>query len=79
MAIVFSIVVIIIVAEKQGLLNFFQVFVTSKPGDVEIQLAIEGLKQFEELEKKLERGESISFTMDLPENMIPTIVIQKRE
>ena len=33
------IVGIIIIAERYGLLNFFQVFVTSKPGDMEIKLA----------------------------------------
>lgn len=76
LSIVFAIVGIIIIAEKHGLLNFFQVFVTSKPGDKEINLAIEGLKQFEILEDRLENGEEISFTMNVPKDIIPTIIIE---
>jgi len=76
---VLAIVGFVIICEKHGLLNFLQVFVTSKPSDKEINLAIEGLKQFEILENKLEKGESISFTMNLPNNIIPTIIFEQGE
>ena len=35
----------------RGYLNFLQVFVTTKPSDTELIVAIEGLKSFEEMEK----------------------------
>ena len=35
----------------KGYLNFLQIFVTSKPTDTELIVAIEGLKSFEEMEK----------------------------
>ena len=44
------IIVFIIVSGKYGLLNFLQIFVTNKPSDKELLLAIEGLKQFEIIE-----------------------------
>ena len=74
LAIMLAIIISIKIGENYGVLNFFQVFVTSDPGDKEIELAIEGLKQFETLEDKLERGESFSFTMNLP-----TILFEEEE
>lgn len=46
--------------EKYNYLRFLQVFITNKPTDKEIELAIEGLKQFEIMEKKLENEEDFS-------------------
>lgn len=73
---VLSIVMFVVKSQKYGWLNFLQVFVTSKPTDKEIELAIEGLKQFEIMEKKIEDGEEICFSMELPENFpfIPMII-----
>lgn len=38
---------------KVGLLKFLQVFILSKPTDLELQVAIKGLEEFEKLEEKL--------------------------
>lgn len=43
-------------AVKNGWLNFLQVFVTSKPSNAELSVAIQGLKKFEKLEDFLENN-----------------------
>lgn len=42
------------VGRKKGWLQSLQVFVTEKPSDLELEVAIMGLRQFEELESLLE-------------------------
>ena len=44
------IIVFLIASTKYGLLNFLQIFVTNKPSDKELTVAIEGLKRFEIME-----------------------------
>lgn len=44
------IIVFIIVSDKCGLLKFLQIFVTNRPSDKELMVAIEGLKKFEFME-----------------------------
>lgn len=46
-----AITIFSVLAEHYGWLIFLQVFVTSKPTDKELKLAIEGLKQFEIMEE----------------------------
>lgn len=43
------------ILKKLGVLNFLQILVTNKPNNKELELAIEGVKSFETLEKKLNR------------------------
>ena len=42
-----------IIANYKGWLKFLQVFITTPPSDSEIELAIEGIKNFEKMEEKL--------------------------
>lgn len=55
-----------VILEKYGWLIFLQVFVTSKPTDKEIELAIEGLRQFEIMEKMIKNDEELSSMTKLP-------------
>lgn len=41
------------IVKRMGLLKFLQIFVTSPPSNVEIQIALEGIKAFEDMEEKL--------------------------
>lgn len=40
-------------ANEKGWLTFFQLLITEKPSNAEIEVAIEGLKNYEELEEKI--------------------------
>lgn len=42
--------------DKVGLLKLLQVFLTSKPTDLELQVAIKGLEEFERMEEKIQKG-----------------------
>lgn len=46
-----SILFIIIFANKRGWLKYLQVFITSKPTDAELEVAVEGLRKLEEFEE----------------------------
>lgn len=48
-----SLVLIVVLSYFDGWIRFLQIFITSKPSDKEIEVAIEGLKNFEELEDVL--------------------------
>ena len=50
-----------------GAMNIFQVFFTNKPNDVELQVALEGLKKYEDLEKQIQDTSRIE---DFIETMI---------
>lgn len=52
--------------KKYGWLSFLQIFITSKPTDNELHLAIEGLKQFELMENSLENGDEILAKIEIP-------------
>ncbi|MCI8444376.1 MAG: DUF1385 domain-containing protein [Clostridia bacterium] len=45
--------IFMIIANYKGWLEFLQVFITTPPSDSEIELAIEGIKNFEKMEEKL--------------------------
>ncbi len=47
--------IVISFISDRGWLRFLQVFITEKPSDKELLLAIEGLKNFEEMEAELEQ------------------------
>lgn len=55
---VFCILILIfrIFADEKGWLRFLQVFVTAKPSDEDIKLAIEGIKNYERMEESFNYG-----------------------
>ncbi len=55
-------------ADKKGWLKFLQVFITEKPSDAEIKLAIEGIKNYEAMEEKINEQQ-----MEIPEDF-PIII-----
>jgi len=57
------------VAEKNGWLAFLQVFITSKPSNKEIELAVEGLRQFEIMEEQLKKIEQDFIKMELTHDL----------
>lgn len=59
--------IIIAVLSYVGAMNIFQVFFTNKPNDVELQVALEGLKKYEDLEKQIQDTSRIE---DFMETMI---------
>lgn len=59
--------IIIAVLSYIGAMNIFQVFFTNKPNDVELQVALEGLKKYEDLEKQIQ---DTSLIEDFMETMI---------
>lgn len=50
----FMVSFLVAVANKKGWLKFFQIFITSKPTDAELEVAIEGLKYLQKLDESLE-------------------------
>lgn len=52
-----------IFADEKGWLRFLQVFVTAKPSDEDIDLAIEGIKNYEMMEEWLNDKNSIEFDL----------------
>ncbi len=59
--------IIIAVLSSVGAMNIFQVFFTNKPNHVELQVALEGLKKYEDLEKQIQDTSRIE---DFMETMI---------
>lgn len=53
----------VIISIKTGLFRFAQILLTNKPSDKELQLAIEGIKNFEEMENSIYED----FIFSLPE------------
>ena len=49
-----------------GWVTFLQVFITSKPSDKELELAIEGLKQFEIMEEKIDNNDFSLLEIEFP-------------
>lgn len=47
------IAIFMIIAERKGWLSFLQVFITNIPSDSELEVAIEGIKNFEKMEEKI--------------------------
>lgn len=41
--------------DKVGLLKFLQIFLTSKPTDLELKVAIKGLEEFEKMERNIQK------------------------
>lgn len=56
--------IIIAVLSSVGAINILQVFVTNKPTDVELQVALEGLKRYEDLENQTQDISRIEDFMD---------------
>lgn len=54
------------IAYSKGWLRFLQVFITTPPSDSEIELAIEGIKEFEKMEEKLNHEGEISKEIPFP-------------
>lgn len=59
--------IIIAVLSSVGAINIFQVFVTNKPTDIELRVALEGLEKYEDLESQIK---DISRIEDFMEIMI---------
>lgn len=57
-----------IFADKNGWLRFLQVFVTAKPSDEHIELAIEGIKRYEEMEQSNNSGKPIVIEISDPDD-----------
>ena len=66
--VILLITLFMIFAVAKGWLVFLQVFITTKPSDDEIELAIEGLKEFENMEERLEKKE-YSIIMEMLDNI----------
>lgn len=59
--------IIIAVLSSAGAINILQVFVTNKPTDIELRVALEGLEKYEDLESQIK---DISIIEDFMEIMI---------
>ncbi len=59
-----------IFADKNGWLRFLQVFVTAKPSDEHIELAIEGIKRYEEMEQSNNNEKPIVIEISDPEDFL---------
>lgn len=55
--------ILINISLKKGLFRCFQIFVTSKPNDIELQVAIEGLNCFEEMENEISSNKNINIML----------------
>lgn len=53
-------------ADKEGWLRFLQVFVTAKPSDEDIELAIEGIKNYEKMEKVFQDDSDLIEMFNMP-------------
>ena len=70
--VIICILILYIMDIKFGCLRFLQISVTSKPTDMELELAIEGLKNFEKMEERLKNQDSNIFSeIELPNNIHP--------
>lgn len=70
------ILVYMIQAKKHGWLIFLQVFITTKPSDKELKLAIEGLKNFEIMEEEIDKKENIFTMIELPDFFYDSIDLE---
>lgn len=74
--------IIIAVLSYVGVMNMLQVFFTNKPTDIELQVALEGLKRYEKLENTIQNVSSVE---DFMETMITifenhkTVVVMETE
>lgn len=59
------IIVFIIIADMKGWLRFLQVFITTIPSDSEIEVAIEGIKNFEKMEEEFKNKSKISMSITI--------------
>lgn len=55
---------------SHGWLRFLQVFVTAKPSDEHIELAIEGIKRYEEMEQSNNNEKPIVIEISDPEDFL---------
>lgn len=71
--------IIIMILFSIGAINILQVFVTNKPTDVELQVAMEGLKKYEDLEKQIQYRTCIEDFMETIILILETDVLMETE
>lgn len=59
-----------VLADKKGWLRFLQVFFTAKPSDEDIELAIEGIKNYEKMEKAFQDNSDLTKMFSMPHECI---------
>ena len=67
---VIAVAIALTFAYMMGWLNFIQIIFLSKPSELELKMAVEGIRQIEKLENHIRNGDDVMSMVEFPEGTI---------